>query len=275
MKKWIVMLLALCLLLTLWVTASADGYGWYVVESTSPYGYAYLYSNASDRNHLSRNLGRYDNGSYVYVINYYGGRDGNYNYCYVQTVDGRYGYMHDYALRSVDQEGLGWFQVQSTSPYGYAYLYSAASDRDHLSSNLGRYDNGSYVYVINYYGGQDGRYNYCYVRTVDGRVGYMHDYALASMGSYVPSFDDIYTPTVTPTPKPVTPQLGTVYITTSSGNARSGPGAEYSQVAYVNYGEVYDVYETRRASNGVTWFKIIVNGRYCWISSGLTNTGKY
>ena len=59
------------------------------------------------------------------------------------------------------------------------------------------------------------------------------------------------------------------------GNARSGPGAEYSQVAYVNYGEVYDVYETRRASNGVTWFKIIVNGRYCWISSGLTNTGKY
>ena len=195
MKKWIVMLLALCLLLTLWVTASADGYGWYVVESTSPYGYAYLYSNASDRNHLSR--------------------------------------------------------------------------------NLGRYDNGSYVYVINYYGGQDGRYNYCYVRTVDGRVGYMHDYALASLGSFVPSFADIYTPTVTPTPTPVTPQLGTVYITTSSGNARSGPGAEYSQVAYVNYGEVYDVYETRRASNGVTWFKIIVNGRYCWISSGLTNTGKY
>ena len=66
-----------------------------------------------------------------------------------------------------------------------------------------------------------------------------------------------------------------VWITSTSGNARSGPGAEYSQVAYVNNGEVYTVYGTSQASNGVTWFKIIVNGRYCWISSGLTNTGKY
>ena len=66
-----------------------------------------------------------------------------------------------------------------------------------------------------------------------------------------------------------------VWITSTSGNARSGPGANYSHVAYVNNGEVYTVYDTAVASNGVTWFKIKVYGQYCWISSGLTNTGKY
>lgn len=67
----------------------------------------------------------------------------------------------------------------------------------------------------------------------------------------------------------------TVIITTSSGNARSGPGADYSRVGYVNYGECYTVYDTDVASNGVTWFKIYVDGGYGWISSGLTNVGKY
>ncbi|MBE5810486.1 MAG: hypothetical protein E7318_06060 [Clostridiales bacterium] len=66
-----------------------------------------------------------------------------------------------------------------------------------------------------------------------------------------------------------------VRITSTSGNARSGPGANYSHVAYVNNGEIYTVYDTAVASNGVTWFKIMVYGQYCWISSGLTNTGKY
>ena len=134
-------------------------------------------------------------------------------------------------------ESSGWYVVESTSPYGYAYLYSAASDRDHLSSNLGRYDNGALVYVVNYYGGQDGKYNYCYVRTVDGRVGYMHDYALQSLDGCIPGMDWILSPTVTPRPTPrvtSTPKqdagLWNVRITTSSGNARSGPGAEYRQV---------------------------------------------
>lgn len=67
----------------------------------------------------------------------------------------------------------------------------------------------------------------------------------------------------------------TIRITVSSGNARSGPGAEYSQVAYVEYGDYYVVYDTDVASNGVTWFQIYVDGCYAWISSGLTNVGKY
>ena len=67
----------------------------------------------------------------------------------------------------------------------------------------------------------------------------------------------------------------TIRITVSSGNARSGPGAEYSHVGYVDYGDYYVIYDTAVASNGVTWFKIYVDGRYGWISSGLTNVGKY
>lgn len=67
----------------------------------------------------------------------------------------------------------------------------------------------------------------------------------------------------------------TISITANSGKARSGPGTEYSQVAYVEYGDYYIVYDTDVASNGVTWFKIYVDGRYAWISSGLTNVGKY
>ena len=197
MKRLLSAVITLSLLFSLFLplTAGASSTGWYVVESTSPYGYAYLYSAASDRDHLSRNLGRYDNGEMVYVLDYYGGQDGKYNYCYVRTQDDKIGYMHDYSLRrstsnsaadnSWTSGGLGWFRVESSSPRGYAYLYSAASDRDHLSRNLGRYDNGALVYVVEYYGGQDGQYNYCYVHTQDGKVGYMHDYSLTAVSGSI------------------------------------------------------------------------------------------
>lgn len=266
MKRFLTFALFLMMLFALAVPhgLADSGAGWYVVDSDSPKGYCYLYSAASDRDELSYNKGRYDNGEFVYVIDYYGGRDGKYNYCYVQTQDGKTGYMHDYSLTryygnvwadtstgwyvvqskspngycylysepsSLDGVGYnkgrhdngelvyvlnyfggnsycyvqtmegetgyihedalvrfngvdnadpdaGWYAVQSKSPYGYTYLYSAASDRDEISYNLGRYDNGEFVYVLEYRGGQDGRYNYCYVLTEDGKYGFMHDYAL-------------------------------------------------------------------------------------------------
>lgn len=64
-------------------------------------------------------------------------------------------------------------------------------------------------------------------------------------------------------------------ITASGGNARSGAGTQYGSVGYVETGDRYTVLDTQRASNGVTWYKINVNGRYGWISSGLTNFGKH
>ena len=91
--------LALLISFVLPMTAFAAGNGWYEVCSTSPNGYCYLYSNASDRDGLSVNRGRYNNGTIVYVLDYYAGQDGKYNYCYVQTQDGKTGYMHDYAIR--------------------------------------------------------------------------------------------------------------------------------------------------------------------------------
>lgn len=67
----------------------------------------------------------------------------------------------------------------------------------------------------------------------------------------------------------------TCVITASGGNARSGAGTQYSTVGYVETGDRYTVLDTARASNGVTWYKINVGGRYGWISSGLTNFGKH
>lgn len=186
--------LALCLMLcvALIPSALADTEGWYIVDCTSPDGYCYLYSAASDRSAKSYNKGRHDNGELVYVLDYYGGQDGKYNYCYVRTTSGETGYMHDYALRRADEAnggtGSGWYRVSSFSPDGYCYLYSTASDRSELSYNLGRHDNGEMVYVLNYYGGQDGSYNYCYVRTLDGETGYMHDYALMDYQTYLAQF---------------------------------------------------------------------------------------
>lgn len=64
-------------------------------------------------------------------------------------------------------------------------------------------------------------------------------------------------------------------ITASGGNARSGAGTQYTSVGYVENGDRYTVLDTEKAWNGVTWYKINVNGRYGWISSGLTNFGKH
>ena len=184
MKRFFALLLSLMLMLALVPSALAEGEGWYIVDSTSPNGYCYLYSAASDRSEKSSNLGRYDNGDLIYVLSYRGGQDGSFNYCRVRTTDGKIGYMHDYALTrytgisSTQDTGAGWYMVSSTSPNGYCYLYSAASDRSEKSYNKGRHNNGEMVYVLDYYGGQDGKYNYCYVRTESGETGYMHDYAL-------------------------------------------------------------------------------------------------
>ena len=183
MKRIFVALITLILLAGMIPAALAEGSGWYVVDSTSPYGYAYLYSAASDRDEISRNLGKLPKGRVVYVLNYYGGRDGKYNYCYVQTQSGERGYMHDSALQRTNtcnwsETSEGWYRIASTSPKGYAYLYSGPSDRDELSYNKGRHENGEMVYVVDYNGGQDGPFHYCLVRTAEGETGYMHESAL-------------------------------------------------------------------------------------------------
>ncbi len=63
-------------------------------------------------------------------------------------------------------------------------------------------------------------------------------------------------------------------ITVSSGNVRSGAGAEYRALAVVKWGETYEILDREPASNGVIWYQIYCDGWYGWISSGLTNHGK-
>ena len=73
MKRILIVILCLALLSAALLTpALAEGAGWYVVDSQSPKGYCYLYSNPSSLDDFSRNLGRYNNGEWVYVVDYKG-----------------------------------------------------------------------------------------------------------------------------------------------------------------------------------------------------------
>lgn len=67
----------------------------------------------------------------------------------------------------------------------------------------------------------------------------------------------------------------TCHIVVSSGNARLGPGVEYPLEGYVHEGEWYIILDTAKASNGVTWYMILLDDICCWISSGLTSTGMW
>lgn len=186
MKRFLILLL--CLTMALPLTAFADGEGWYRVDSTSPNGYCYLYSKPSSSDSESRNLGKYINGQTVYVLDYSGRSS---SYCYVQTQDGKTGYIRATSLARVwesnwDETAPGWYVVDSSSPKGYAYLYSKASDRNDVGYNKGPYYNGELVYVEDYYGGQDRGSNFCRVTTQDGKTGYMHDSALRPYNGYIP-----------------------------------------------------------------------------------------
>ena len=171
MKRILTFALCIALLITLLPHAAcAEGAGWYVVDSDSPKGYCYLYSAASSRGAVSRNLGRYDNGAYVYVLDYYGGN----GYCRVQTQDGKTGYIGAKSLKRYygdvwSDSAPGWFLVASRDPQGYCYLYSAPSSRSSEGYNKGRHNNGEQVYVLSYYGGN----GFCFVRTEKGETGYM------------------------------------------------------------------------------------------------------
>ena len=168
MKRILTMILSLALLsVALPLCASAEGAGWYVVDAER--GYCYLYSAPSSKGDVSRNLGRYDNGEYVYVIDYDG--DG---YCQVSTQDGKTGYIGAKSLTRTygdvwADSAPGWFLVASREPQGYCYLYSAPSSRSSEGYNKGRHDNGEQVYVLTYNGGN----GYCFVRTDEGETGYM------------------------------------------------------------------------------------------------------
>ncbi len=143
-------LLALALLFALLVSLApqalaysySDDYPEYVVECFEPYGYCYLYDRPSDV--YGRNLGRYNNGEIVKVISYE-----HSGYYFVVCANGKTGYIHDYALRPYeDTQDRDRYRVYSTDPAGYCYLYDRPSDM--YGRNLGRYDNGEYILMVDW-----------------------------------------------------------------------------------------------------------------------------
>lgn len=69
----------------------------------------------------------------------------------------------------------------------------------------------------------------------------------------------------------ISPVGQTCRIVSTSANARSGAGTQYSIIQYVFRGERYVILDTAVASNGKTWFKIEKDRTICWISSGVTD----
>lgn len=62
-------------------------------------------------------------------------------------------------------------------------------------------------------------------------------------------------------------QYVTVWV--SSGNARSGPGTTYDFVQYVHEGDRLQVLASLMGNTGKDWYQVRINGRLCWLSSGL------
>lgn len=61
----------------------------------------------------------------------------------------------------------------------------------------------------------------------------------------------------------------TVKIIVTSGKGRPSPGTQQHEIAYVHYGDYYEILDVGTASNGTQWYKIRVGNTACWISSGL------
>lgn len=263
MKRAFSLLLTLALLLScvLPVTAFAASEGWYEVLSKEPNGYCYLYSKPTSEDGVSQNLGRYDNGALVYLYEEEG------DYSYVKTRDGKYGYIRTSSLRRYtgtvpsDRDLTGWYIVRSKEPNGYCYLYSKPSSS--TGQNLGRYDNGEYVYVEEYYAGGSSQSHFCYVRTQDGKYGYIRSTCIVKYNGSVPAATPRPTakptarPTATPTVRPTLPsgklgllpdleQQGYGNVRGGNTNVYTGPDDTYyrttSGKAYVANGGSLRVY---------------------------------
>ena len=179
-KKALALALLVSLLLAALPTALAysyyDDYPLYKVESYSPNGYCYLYDQPSDI--TGRNLGKHTNGEMVKVIDYYAGN----GYCFVICQNGKTGYIHDYALTAAGEtRQREVYRVYSTEPAGYCYLYDAPSDIN--GRNLGKYSNGEYIEIVDWYA--DNVFASVYCRST-GRYGYIRKTCMVPEDSYKP-----------------------------------------------------------------------------------------
>ena len=140
-------LLITCLALLLSCTSAfalsfSDNYPLYKVESYSPNGYCYMYNKPSSID--GRNMGRFDNGSFVKVIEW------NENgYSYVISTSGKTGYIGSKALTKYsDTLNRPVYRVQNENGSGYCYMYNEPSSIE--GRNLGRYNDGALVLIVDW-----------------------------------------------------------------------------------------------------------------------------
>ena len=179
-RKCIALLLTVCLLASACLTSAAaysyyyDGYPEYIVQSYSPNGYCYLYDQASSVN--GKNLGRYNNGEIVKVIDWYGGN----GYAFVICANNDVGYINQNSLTDAASASYcSTYRVYSTNPKGYCYLYDQPSSVN--GRNLGRYDNGEYIDIIDWYASDDYAKVCC---QSTGKYGYIRKSCLVEEDNY-------------------------------------------------------------------------------------------
>ena len=139
-----------------------------VFEVFSTRGYCYMYAKP---NSGSDNLGRYDNGEKIEIVDW--GADDTY--AFVRGVkDSKYGYIQKASLHPSSVNPVKGYMKVKSSVNSYAYLYQKASDG---SANLGRYDNGTQVGIIDWAASDF----YALVQTPDGKIGYIKKNCLVSL----------------------------------------------------------------------------------------------
>jgi len=165
MKKIVSLLLLAALIAVMIPTALADSifnYSLYEVRSFNPNGYCYLYDQPS--NVHGRNLGRHENGELVGVIAY---TSDNGGYYYVYCANGKYGYIRADVLMEASHYCNNDYAVVDCEKT-YCYLYDQPSSVH--GRNLGRYENGELIEILDWYADTD----YAQVRCVrTDKIGYI------------------------------------------------------------------------------------------------------
>ncbi len=139
-----------------------------VFEVFSTRLYVYMYSKP---NSGSTNLGRYDNGEEIEIIDW--GTDNNY--AFVRGVkDSKYGYIEKKSLLPSSLSPVKGYMKVNAASRGYVYLYQKANSG---STNLGRYNNGEQVGILDWNASE----TYALVYTSDQKVGYIQKSCLANL----------------------------------------------------------------------------------------------
>ena len=191
MKKRVISLI-LSLIFVLLLVPSVLASESYVIEcyDSECNGFCYVYDSPSTTS--GKNLGRFDNGTY---ITYYR-TTGSWFYVSGYTTKNKkvYGYIHDFAAVPEAEYPRGHasnvYVIDCYAPDcpGYCYVYDRPSSVD--GDNLGRFNNGTEVTYV----GKSGLWYKVKGVTTRGKTitGYIHNYSAVPADEYYSEDDSEY-----------------------------------------------------------------------------------